>query len=293
MRGLGRTLYVALIGLAAACSQVPSKMILGAWQEQGGKELLEFFKDGTVSVNGAIVGDYSFLDEKRIKLNLTSWGALAGPQMFTADVNKAALALTDSRGKTSVYSRTASGGGHPAAKGAEVGPVSAKSLAEVPTPERGRSIAELRKVADELINEIAAKADDGAIKEMIVQISQGRDRLKTLSREQLRAASGEGATKGNLGAIRSALSIYYGDLEGRYPAALDQLTINGKYLATIPSADMGQHPKSNSGIFACAPSELKDTGGWAYCNKPKNKNYGSVWVDCTHRDSKGTQWFNY
>ena len=30
--------------------------------------------------------------------------------------------------------------------------------------------------------------------------------------------SQEGATKGSLGALRSALTIYYGDMEGVYPA---------------------------------------------------------------------------
>src|SRR5438045_1305174 len=46
--------------------------------------------------------------------------------------------------------------------------------------------------------------------------------------------SSEGASKGNLGAIRSALSIYYGDMEGQYPADMAAMTINGKYLTTIP-----------------------------------------------------------
>ena len=48
--------------------------------------------------------------------------------------------------------------------------------------------------------------------------------------------SSEGASKGNLGSIRSALSIYYGDLEGLYPSEMASLTISGKYLATVPNA---------------------------------------------------------
>src|SRR5471032_1095105 len=48
--------------------------------------------------------------------------------------------------------------------------------------------------------------------------------------------SGEGASKGNLGAIRSSLSIYYGDMEGQYPSQLAALTLGGKYLATLPLA---------------------------------------------------------
>src|SRR5687768_3813539 len=48
--------------------------------------------------------------------------------------------------------------------------------------------------------------------------------------------SNEGATKGNLGAIRSAMSIYYGDMEGIYPNDPASLSINGKYLSSIPKA---------------------------------------------------------
>src|SRR3954469_16548100 len=48
--------------------------------------------------------------------------------------------------------------------------------------------------------------------------------------------SSEGASKGNLGSIRSSLSIYYGDMEGQYPSSLAGLTVAGKYLASVPVA---------------------------------------------------------
>src|SRR5579864_7122630 len=57
------------------------------------------------------------------------------------------------------------------------------------------------------------------------------------------AKSQEGRTKANLGTIRSALSIYYGDLEGWYPLTaagnnLAILSISGKYLFAVPNADL-------------------------------------------------------
>src|ERR1700689_2792145 len=55
--------------------------------------------------------------------------------------------------------------------------------------------------------------------------------------------SQEGRTKANLGTIRSALSIYYGDSEGWYPsdttgASLGDLSIGGKYLQVVPNSDL-------------------------------------------------------
>lgn len=43
----------------------------------------------------------------------------------------------------------------------------------------------------------------------------------------------EGATKGNIGAIRGALVIYYGDNEGNYPASLDEYTNNEAWRADL------------------------------------------------------------
>lgn len=58
--------------------------------------------------------------------------------------------------------------------------------------------------------------------------------------------SSEGAGKGNLGAVRSAMSIYYGDMEGTYPAALTALTVGGKYLTALPPAKTPNYHADNS-----------------------------------------------
>ena len=103
--------------------------------------------------------------------------------------------------------------------------------------------------------------------------------------------SAEGQTKGNLGAIRSALSIYYGDMEGQYPAALEALTIGGKYLTALPVAKTpNYHPDSAAVNYSTAAS---DAGGWTYDNTLTDPNLGTVLVNCTHTDSKGAVWTSY
>ena len=103
--------------------------------------------------------------------------------------------------------------------------------------------------------------------------------------------SSEGASKGNLGAIRSALSIYYGDMEGQYPATVDSLTINGKYLSTVPSAKAPNYHSDTSVIAYLLNSN--DGAGWSYNNIVNNPNQGTVLVNCTHTDTKGTVWTVY
>ncbi|MBI4679530.1 MAG: RDD family protein [Elusimicrobia bacterium] len=108
--------------------------------------------------------------------------------------------------------------------------------------------------------------------------------------------AGEGAGKGSLGAIRSALAIYYGDMEGQYPTELDALTVGGKYLVVLPVAKTPPlHPDSNRvyGFPSRSQASSSDSGGWAYVNNPQDPDFGSVWVDCTHQDSKGTVWNAY
>ncbi len=109
---------------------------------------------------------------------------------------------------------------------------------------------------------------------------------------QLVARSNEGATKGNLGTVRSALSIYYGDTEGAYPTLMANLTIAARYLQTVPTVKL---PKTSASAghatSAAEQNTTADVGGWFYDNQTTNATtWGNVAVNCTHVDAKGTVW---
>lgn len=119
--------------------------------------------------------------------------------------------------------------------------------------------------------------------------------------------SKEGSTKGNLGSLRSALSIYYGDTEGQYPDG--GLKTNGspvlaalvpKYLAAVPPADAGGYHSSANTVYNhdTYSGHNHDFGYWGYdgVDTPApapDSDYGKVWVMCWHTDSKGSSWSQY
>ena len=104
----------------------------------------------------------------------------------------------------------------------------------------------------------------------------------------------EGATMGNLGAVRTALNAYYADQTSSYPSSLSILTVGGQYLSAFPSTVLlGYHQDSSSIREGNAVSALDDSGGWSYDNDPEDSRFGTVWVNCTHTDTKGTLWTSY
>lgn len=125
------------------------------------------------------------------------------------------------------------------------------------------------------------------------------------------AKSKEGATKGSLGAIRSALAVYYGDWEGWFPidddansatlqtTALDCLV--PKYMksivkAKIPRAkDHGNpsHPDNTQVIGTSTAGYVTDAGGWSYADQVAEPDWGEIVVNCSHSDSKGRLWTTY
>ena len=107
--------------------------------------------------------------------------------------------------------------------------------------------------------------------------------------------SKEGATKGNLGAVRSALSIYYGDLEGNYPVDnMSSLTAGAKYMNEIPQAKAPNYHSDSDTVNADSGTQVfTNAGGWAYNNTLGAAAWGNLYVNCTDTDSKGTLWTAY
>jgi len=103
--------------------------------------------------------------------------------------------------------------------------------------------------------------------------------------------SNEGATKGNLGSLRSALSIYYGDQEGLFPNTPAALTTGGDYIDQIPKAKTPNYHTDSSGMRLS--ESQNDGGGWAYNNTASGANFGQLFVNCSHTDSKSTIWSAY
>jgi prepilin-type N-terminal cleavage/methylation domain-containing protein len=103
--------------------------------------------------------------------------------------------------------------------------------------------------------------------------------------------SKEGATKGGLSSVRSAVQVYYGDNEGWFPTdTLACIIENAKYIASIPQAKMPGtgHADSNAVTAVAASAVPTDGAGWAYYNDPTlSASWGNFVVGCTHEDIKG------
>lgn len=110
---------------------------------------------------------------------------------------------------------------------------------------------------------------------------------------QVLVKSNEGATKGNLSAIRSALSIYYGDNDSiAHPTDdLSCLLTGMKYLPAIPPVNTEpSHPKAVGVLTEASPT---DSGVWSYDNNSANVTWGQIRVGCSHQDTRNTIWSAY
>lgn len=103
----------------------------------------------------------------------------------------------------------------------------------------------------------------------------------------------EASNKGKLGTLRSAVSIYYSDNEGTYPATPPgvglSLTPGGKYLDEIPIISIPTAGHAAVHAFGSNPTHATFANdsfyGWGFY--PPS---GLVVVNCTHTDSNGTTW---
>ena len=102
---------------------------------------------------------------------------------------------------------------------------------------------------------------------------------------ELLERSREGATKGNISALRSAISIYYSQNEGVWP--VDLTTSFSNFIAAIPPAKATPLGNStNVALVSAAP--VSEGTGWAYL-----QSGGLIWVNSTATDTKGTSFTTY
>ncbi len=130
--------------------------------------------------------------------------------------------------------------------------------------------------------------------------------------------SKEASVKGNLGTVRSALSIYYGDNDGNYPGTANgdmfsALTNANKYLpgaAGIQSLGKFEIPRAGNGnlnaghstaLFLNASGPTSVTIGAAPVESVVGPLYyvnavnqaGDLYIACGHQDTKGSMWTGY
>ena len=107
---------------------------------------------------------------------------------------------------------------------------------------------------------------------------------------QMLEKSREGATKGNLAGIRSAVSIYYSEREGTWPG--DLTTAFTSYLYPIPPAKASPCGNSTAVATAATPPNAMGTG-WCFITDPAGVYAGNVFVGTTATDTKGTSFSTY
>ena len=109
----------------------------------------------------------------------------------------------------------------------------------------------------------------------------------------------EASTKGNIGALKSAASIYYGDWEGKWPTTLrtDDGDAFSRYMDLIPLIKV-----SAPNVVDYSPDELPNDVyyltrlqvpgklgyGWAY-----DSQTGNVYVNSTAQDTKEASYTTY
>lgn len=110
-----------------------------------------------------------------------------------------------------------------------------------------------------------------------------------------------------LGTYRSAISLYYADTEGYYPNSLN--TMVGKYLSpvsggydfvptpvrTIPHNtldELNYSQYAGSQQLSYYPAGFLDLGGFGYRLFPNAPPYtgGRLFINCSHRDTRGMTW---
>ncbi len=93
-----------------------------------------------------------------------------------------------------------------------------------------------------------------------------------------------------LSSLRLALALYSAEHKS-LPADFGTILSSGK-LEAVPELKLRRHFK-NGKVRNMPEMKITDSGGWAYVNNPKDKDFGLAYIDCSHRDEKGRYWSEF
>lgn len=101
--------------------------------------------------------------------------------------------------------------------------------------------------------------------------------------------SAEGTMKGNLAVLRGAVERYRSEHDGRAPESLEAL-VAARNLEKVPllwpKFSGIDHPREAL-TAVVSSTAAADSGRWAY------RLTGSIFIDCTHTDTRGAFWSSY
>lgn len=108
-----------------------------------------------------------------------------------------------------------------------------------------------------------------------------------------RAMSPESRNRADLERLRAALSAYRRD-QGAFPDNLAHLVERG-YLPQVPAVALPSvHPETSEVYYLeRLDAPVQESGQWAYVNERQDKDFGAVFINCTHTDNAGKHWDSY
>jgi len=148
-------------------------------------------------------------------------------------------------------------------------------------------------------------AEPALLKKKIAELSHIEAVLeKNIDRKEyiaIKEKAESGKIKGNLSALRSAIQVYYGDNEGLFPVNLSALTDRSKYISSIPFIAPPGHKKPSNAVklvsgvksMADIANHVDDAGGWLYVNDKTSPQFGTIVINCSHKDVGANKPFMY
>ncbi|MBI4350849.1 MAG: type II secretion system protein [Elusimicrobia bacterium] len=116
--------------------------------------------------------------------------------------------------------------------------------------------------------------------------------------------SKEGALRGTLASVRSAIRVYYADNEGLYPVCTHSsnsgvltATLVPKYLKELPKITVPGYHAATRNVYCHQdplPGHEHDGKGFMYNGQTSSDpGYGTVWIACSHTDLQSRPWTTY